>query len=39
MDIFITVMSITGFIFWVLVFAWLVGFLAEKIGIDKYNEH
>jgi hypothetical protein len=35
MEIFIGIMSITGFIFWVLAFAWLVGFIAEKFGVYK----
>lgn len=35
MEIFIGVMSVTGFIVWVLAFAWLVGFLGENAGLRK----
>lgn len=35
MEIFITVMSVTGFIVWVLAFAWLIGFLGVKAGLSK----
>jgi len=34
MNIFIGIMAVTGFIFWVLVFAWLVGWAAEKMNIS-----
>ena len=35
MEAFITVMSVTGFILWVLFFAWVVGTVAEYFGIRK----
>lgn len=34
-DWLISLFVLTGGLFWILAFAWLVGFLAEKIGITK----
>lgn len=34
-ELIISVFAITGGIVWILLFAWLVGFLAEHMGITK----
>ena len=36
MEVFVGIMSVTGFIVWVLGFAWLVGYIAEKFGVYKH---
>jgi hypothetical protein len=33
MEVFITVMAVTGFIVWALALAWLVGVIGEKLGL------
>lgn len=35
METMLGIFAITGGIFWILVFAFLVGFIAEKFGITK----
>ena len=34
MNALIGLFVVTGFIVWVLLFAWLVGFIAEKLGVN-----
>lgn len=36
-EYFIGVMSVTGFVFWVLAFAWFVGFAHDKITTWRAN--
>jgi len=35
MDFMIGFLSVTGAIFWILCFAWAVGYIAEKLRIDR----
>ena len=37
MEVFITVMSVTGFVAWVLLFAWGVGKIGEWFGVSKWK--
>jgi hypothetical protein len=35
-EIIFGIFTITGGIFWILAFAWFVGWAAEKMGVKKY---